>query len=349
VRPRPVAAGAIDRAQLSPRVIGALDTRRSALAEGIDPDVRPADVAAIAAVRPPVWRGTLSAKEAEHAQSLVREALKDLDVRVHTNVQSSYAATALRRGGRLGNLYDLVEVPVAERPPLVASLEHAVSLRATAELTHGFYGTGTTVYGTVHFSDVTHTPQIDHRKTLRYRGRELDVGAMRYGDASIVLGERAVRNATFLPADTGQLAGRRPLRAKEHLADVVFEWLVDNFQLGTPQEAARTTSTVFGGDRSPRAIARDFRAILAMPRPKAVAAIREHLTSAAINDNYIEAQVRIATVDDIRAIHLVEVDPSYIPPEERARFQAALDALRNEAKARSIPLRSTRDPLPAHH
>jgi hypothetical protein len=333
-----------DVGKLSVQVGNALEHRSSALAAGLDPAVRPADVTALAAVHPPVWHGVLSADDARIGQSLVHEALAGLEPRIQTNMPSKYAAELLSKGGRIGNLYDYAAQPGAV---LAQDTTRAVDNRAAIELRNGYFGSGTTIYGTVHFADVTHTPLASHAaKQLRYADRQLDLGSVMYGDASVVLGDRALKNASFLPADSGVLGGIRPLRTAEHLDDVVFERLVENFQLGRTPERGLTSDTVFPGEHSPAALATDFRSLLHMPREKAVAAIREHLTSSAVGTSYMEAQVRVADVGDIKAVHVFRLPDGSIPAEVRDDYLGNLKTLDDAGKLRGIPIRYSTDPVP---
>lgn len=328
-----------------PRVVAdALAERAANLARGIDPNVRPTDVARIAAHRPPVWHGVLSGADAERARSLIREAIDGLDVRIQKNLPERHALEALTTGGRLGNVFD----GVGQRPWREESLDVQLALddRIHMERKIDVWGTGTTIYGTVHFSDRTHLPMVDHSGVIRLRDVGLDAGARDYGLASIVLGRRAVENATFLAADTGVLGGIRPVRAREHLDDVVLEWMVDNFQLGTdPKGLERSFDNVFDRDLYPSRIAKDFRTILDLPRPKAVAAIQEHLTSDAVNTKYMEAQVRIADADDVVGVHLTRLRDSHVPPEHLPEYLATIDAIRAAGLAAGVPVRLTGDAL----
>lgn len=332
---------------VSAETAAGLEVRARALEHGIDPDVRPADVATLATTAVPPNTGVLSVEEARRAQELVHDALSGLTPRIQVNMPSTEAVDLLRTSGRFRNVYDMIDAPEGERPQLVTDIGNAVDSRAFNERSHGFFGTGTTVYGTLHFGDETHVPQIDHSaRTLRYQGRQLDVGATMYGDASVVLGDRAMRNATFLPRDTGLIGANHPLRTREHLDEVVTEYLVRNFEVAGPPEAGASTGTAFPGFRRPAAIADDFRAILRMPHERGVAALREHLTSEAINTPYMEAQVRVADAGDITAVHVERPPTTGIDPAVAEKIRGIQDEIRTLAEPRGVSVRYSDEPLP---
>jgi hypothetical protein len=256
------------------------------------------------------------------------------------------AVRLLSTGARFRNVYDMIDAPEEQRPQLVTDLASAVDTRVFHEQARGFFGTGTTVYGTVHFGDEVHTSQIDHTRPLRYDDRRLDTGATMYGDASVILGERALRNSSFLPRDTGMTALDHPLRAVEQLDDLVVEYLVRNFELARAAQPGETTDTAFPGFRSPAEIASNFRAILGMPNEQAVASLREHLTSDAINKFYIEAQIRVADGADIVAVHMQRPSIADMDAKTVAAARATQDQLGPLGEQRGVTVRYSDEPLP---
>lgn len=327
---------------MPPLVREAVEQQAAALAAGINPAHRPADVLALAgAARPAINAGVLSVDDARLAASLVLEAMTISPPRIQTNTTARRAVELLVGGGRLGNAYDKLRTGGGNWDELGVGFRNGVSSRIQNERAMGVFGTGTTVYGSVTFDDVMHRAMRTHNGTVRRPEQQLNTGATSYGDVSLVLKPRALHNATFLAADTAVLGGVRPVRPVEQLDDVATEWLVDHFQLGTSPAGRPTTyDTVFeGAEISPAKIADDFRSILKLPRAKAVEAIREHLTSRASVDGYMEAQVRIATADDVASINMLRRDPAYIPVEHRAAYQTEQDAVIAAAKQRGIPVR----------
>ncbi|MCW2925371.1 MAG: hypothetical protein JWM98_2775 [Thermoleophilia bacterium] len=326
-------------------VRGAIEEQALALARGVDAAVRPADVAALAAHPPLPWRGVLSVDDARLATALVHEAISGLEPRIQVNMSARRATDILRDGGRIGNVYDLVRESPRPWGEAGIHMQHGLPTRVANEREMGVFGTGTTVYGALTFSDVMHRPMRSHAGIVRLAERELNTGALTYGEASVVLGQRALDNASFLPADTGVLGGVRPVRAREQLADVVTERLIENFGLGSePAGRGATSATFLDADVRPSELANDFRSILRMPRERAVTALREHLTSRAMVDGYIEAQVRIATADDIRAVHVRPRPANQLSTAQAATQRADGAELATVGAARGVPVRFLQRP-----
>jgi hypothetical protein len=297
---------------------------------------RPADVLA-ARER---WRpslGTLGADDAARARELVQRASAGLDgPRIIVNRHPAEAA-ALLDGSieRLSTTNDRARLPF--RPQSAAQLDAAADRRLRLEQRHGTVGTGaargTTTYGTVAWDSTALTPG----------GRTVpQLGAYRYGQAAMVLDERVLDRATFLPHDSVSVAHGTRTAAREQLVDVAVERLarshgfVDDLAPG-----GRPAPRIPDAERAARQ--RRLLDILHAPDRVAVDAMRDELRRTPNSTHYVEAQVRGGVrADDVAEVRLA-TRPNMAPrwattPRLQRLGTSALDALEGVALLRRIPL-----------
>lgn len=325
------------------RIAQAMAIRTAALRHGIDTLARPADVVEAARSTERLASRVVPGGDSDRFLGLVREALAGLEPRIHSTRDARDAIHLLRQGGRLRNVYDYATLTAAQRRMLQTPVKDAIAGRALLELDYGFFGTGTTVYGTVRFAPVEHLPMLDHGGAIRRRALTLAAGPSGYGDVTVVLKPGVMQRATFLPGDSGISHGYRP-QAVERLDEVVAERAMTNYGLDrAPLPGGGSTDNVFGRFVSDTELRSSFRQYLTLPRDRAVAALREHLTSTALRRNYIEAQVRWATIDDIEALHIrrPQLTPTALPErvEWVANQRRLQDELAAEARRRGIDVR----------
>ncbi len=304
----------------------ALDVRATSLEHGIDLLKRPADVAEIAA-RP--WAAVkipgLDLADSTRLRSLVARAIEGQPIRIQTVMTAEEATYLLQGDGsrRMRTVYDAIGTDAARLFGDAVQLESGAAARAARELDLGMLGTGTTIYGRVRIGEVAHTPMVDPgaARTIRMRDPHLSTGPGQYGDVSATLRESTLDRATFTPRDTGQVGSTAQVGAREQLPDVLAHTIAGHFKVAERASGTASTNHPFGpgGDGEFRAHAdlyQTFRHLIDAPDPQAIAGIRQHLRSAAMDTYYAEAAVRIATDADfehLSARAARRLDPRNVP------------------------------------
>lgn len=329
---------------LRPELRAFMDMRADHLAAGAPRIGRASDVAALVGVQAPVFTGALDVRLAGRLRLAVKDALKGVEPYLLVNRRESDAERLLRGSGRIPNMYDSFDAGIDFSGQLAIDPIAEVVRRVEDEVRFGTFGTGTTIYGSVHFDDLVHAPQQTHRGLIRHRDVQLDAGPNQYGRVSLRLDDRVLADTTFLYTDSWHARPGAVARPIEQLEDVVVERIVHSFGADKPLvRGDKLWHTPFEAvifDDIPRArTQRMLRQILELPkREQRADAIRAHITSSAVNDAYIEAQIRRADVSDIREVRISDVTGINSLPVDL--IEDAQDAIRGVAALRGIPIRT---------
>ncbi|HAM36982.1 MAG TPA: hypothetical protein DEB40_07115 [Elusimicrobia bacterium] len=267
------------------------------------------------------------------------EALRDLFARdglprILVNRNADDAVRVLERG-YFGTLHTLTADRPDLPPEILEQLQAAVALRRSYEEWHGTYGegpaAGRTVYGSVRFGDRVGSERFMEdviqgmrsrvpRSTKPAQGFYLSGGAVTF-----VMKPAALMNATFLGGDSFMKKIARKPGGIRHLPEVTMTALA-RIASGQGEEAA-------------------LRSILRMPAEARREALRRVLASDIFQIDYVEAQIRNPSADDIDCIVIkndVQDWPAGYLPDPRAGGHAqALEKVRELAKRRGIPLMET--------
>lgn len=267
--------------------------------------------------------------EATKGAALVTEALKDLGephIFVNRSLRSSLGL--LREGGKFSTIYDKVKDPslsVDERDGIEFYLEG----RRHHEESLGTYGVGCqegrTVYGSLGFSEKL-APELWNDGLLN-AAKEKTVPTSTHFNSGIALTEGAVtfvlkselnEKSTFLPSDTYDRRGERPVAA-EQLPFAIWA------NIGSKGDGYFSS-------------AKGSQVLLDLPKDQAVHGVKSFLTSDAINRGYMEAQVRGATLDDVERIVVRRENSSNGAQTDFASFEAALAEVERLASEHGIPV-----------
>jgi hypothetical protein len=241
------------------------------------------------------WGLDISPQELKQGAALVEQALDDLgEPRIYVNRSLDSALQLLRQGGRFSTIHDKVKDPKLD-PEARAEIEAYLEGRKGREVALGTLGEGElqgcTVYGSLGFSEKLGAElwqdallraaksQSQPRSTHLNSGIELTAGAVTF-----VLKPEANQRATYLPSDTYDTRGEKPV-AREHLPYAIWA------NIGSKGD------TYFTGEDGSQALLR-------LPEEQAVHGVERFLTSDAINRGYMEAQVRGAYLEDVERIVL---------------------------------------------
>lgn len=253
---------------------------------------------------------------------IVAEALEQLGgARVMIKRPAEDALALLTNGGRLSTIFDLKNPSEEVQGYLTGRLAHEQRLG-----THGVGAqAGQTVYGSVEFA-ARRSPELFDDAILKAAKAqkplprsELNTGFPLTHDAiTLVMKPTVNANATFLPGDS-YIATAHPPRAAEHLAYVVLDNILEQGDMYFTAE--RGSDVMFE-----------------LPRDQAVDAVKTYLTSGAVNRNYLEAQLRAPTVEDVAYI-VIRNDPQASPVAADGRtLEAMLGEIRSRAAERGIKI-----------
>jgi hypothetical protein len=262
------------------------------------------------------------------------EALRDLLAReglprVLVNRNADDALRVLQRGD-FGTLHTIESDRPDLPPEVLESFKVAAARRRAIEERRGTFGegeaAGRTVYGSVHLServgserflrDILEGLSERERPTKPAQGFYLSGGAVTF-----VMKPSALAKATFLGGDSFLKNDWEPVGIRR-LPEVIMTAL------------ARIASGMGEADQ--------LQALLAMPADARREALRRALDSDIFQIDYVEAQIRRPSVDDIDHI-VIKSDvqdwpPGYLPDPRAGGHAQALKEVRDLAKRRGIPV-----------
>jgi hypothetical protein len=280
------------------------------------------------------YRGlSVDSDELKRGGALVRKALKELGPpQIYVNRSLSSALSLLEKGGNFPTIHQTIKDPSLTqeaRSEISAYLEGRV-LREKRLNTFGVGQLeGHTVYGSLGFSkeiskELWQDGILDAAKGFREpRSTHLNDGISLTGGAvTFVLKSSANRHATFLPSDTYDNYGEKPVALK-HLPYAIW---------------ANIGSKGDGYFKSRRG----SQVLLDLPTDQAVHGVKRFLTSEAINRGYMEAQVRGARLEEVERIVVRRENAwdGHFPDE--TSFNSAVEKLMQLAEQRGIPCEESR-------
>lgn len=253
---------------------------------------------------------------------LIAEAMKQLGgPRVMVNRPAESALRLLQNGGRFTTIFDRKKTNADVDAYLETRLVHEQRLN-----THGVgEQAGKTVYGSVEFSQTrSAAPHEDAilksvKKGVTPKRPHLNTGiALTDGAVTFVMKQQANEQSTYLPGDT-YIDWATPPRALEHLAYAVLENMLTQ------------GDTYFDGLNGSDAL-------FELPREQAIAGIKQYLTSEALQRDYLEAQVRAPTLDDVGYVVLRDDPNSNRPTYDGRTIDEVLADVKRAAEARGITI-----------
>lgn len=267
--------------------------------------------------------------ELKKGARLVERALEELGgPRIFVNRSLSSALKLLRQGGEFSTIHDKVKdpaLPAEQRAEIEAYLEG----RKHYEQALGTYGVGPlegrTVYGSLGFSERL-GPELWEDGVLEAARGGTEASdthwnsgiALTGGAVTFVLKAEENERATFLPSDTYDTHGERPV-AREHLPQAIWA------NIGSKGDSYFSSM-------------KGSQVLLQLPAEQAVHGIKRFITSDAINRGYMEAQVRGATLDDVERIVVRRDNASVGSQTDVGTFEDALEEIKALARKRGLPV-----------
>ena len=261
------------------------------------------------------------------AARAVSDALEDLrpSMRIYGNRPADDAIALLRTGGEISTIFTSGS-KLRKQVRDAAQFDDYIANRKRIELQANVHGDGVlagrTVYGTLQFADYLHgTTTFASRGAAAAEAisaRRPTRGWAGAGPVSFVYKPETLERATFLPGDLYKT--RDPIASIQHLPEVVLRNLAHSHGAVPQYEVAGPS----------HADARAFARVLRSSADTIKRHTQRHLQSATMEDHYIEAQIRGASLDDVERI-VVDAHPSVITPSN-------LRELKRLAKRRGIPI-----------
>jgi hypothetical protein len=261
--------------------------------------------------------------------ALVKEALGELgEPHIFVNRSLRSALRLLQKGGEFTTIHDKPKDPKLGADSR-AEIEAYLTGRRHHEQSLGTYGEGElegrTVYGSLGFSEQIGAELWEDGILTAAKAKaepdstHLNAGiALTGGAVTFVLKAEENERSTFLPSDTYDTHGEKPV-AEEHLPFAIWA------NIGTKGDS------YFNSDQGSQVL-------LQLPKDQAIHGIKRFLTSEAINRGYMEAQVRGATLDDVERIVVRRKYADVGGVTEFGNFEESLAEVKRLAKERGIPL-----------